>query len=237
MKGGHADNYYYQLVANIRRYKGAAPLPAAAPPRTIAIDGGFNQWSTVAPSYHDDAGDIGPRDHDGASGLHYASRTGRRDFIEFKVARDSRNIAFYARNREPFIGRGHPGGMWLLIDSDCNAETGWNGYDFIVNRQSEGEQRMSVEKNDRAWTWKPVAKAEYRVTGSELQLAIPLAALGLAGGDRDFAIDFKWMDNTQRPGDVMDAYLSGDVAPEGRFRFRYSARASRTTTGLPSEKR
>jgi hypothetical protein len=34
-------------------------------------------------------------------------------------------------------------------------------------------------------------------------------------------IDFKWLDNTQRPGDVMDFYISGDVAPEARYKFRY----------------
>src|SRR5271166_2777688 len=27
MKGAHGDNYYYQLVANIRRFKGARPVP------------------------------------------------------------------------------------------------------------------------------------------------------------------------------------------------------------------
>src|SRR5690606_20496289 len=27
MKGGHGDNYYYQLASQIRRYKGVRPLP------------------------------------------------------------------------------------------------------------------------------------------------------------------------------------------------------------------
>jgi hypothetical protein len=35
------------------------------------------------------------------------------------------------------------------------------------------------------------------------------------------SFDFKWTDNLQRPGDVMDFYLSGDVAPEGRMNYRY----------------
>ena len=37
------------------------------------------------------------------------------------------------------------------------------------------------------------------------------------------AIDFKWADNLQHPGEVSDFYLSGDVAPEGRFVYRYIA--------------
>ena len=34
MKGGHGDNYYYQLVANVRRYKGVEPIPHASAPRS-----------------------------------------------------------------------------------------------------------------------------------------------------------------------------------------------------------
>jgi hypothetical protein len=32
--------------------------------------------------------------------------------------------------------------------------------------------------------------------------------------------DFKWADNLQHPCDVMDFYISGDVAPEGKFNYR-----------------
>jgi hypothetical protein len=45
--------------------------------------------------------------------------------------------------------------------------------------------------------------------------------LGLPESAPSLSLDFKWADNIQRPGDIMDFYLSGDVAPEGRFRFRY----------------
>jgi hypothetical protein len=35
MKGGHTDNYYYQLVSNIRKYKGMIPPPEFSPSRII----------------------------------------------------------------------------------------------------------------------------------------------------------------------------------------------------------
>ena len=58
------------------------------------------------------------------------------------------------------------------------------------------------------------------------ELAIPRKALGLPAGKAllPLSFDFKWADNLQRPGDPMDFYLSGDVAPDTRFKFRYSAR-------------
>ena len=31
MRGGYGDNYYWQMVANIRRYKGVRPVPTASP--------------------------------------------------------------------------------------------------------------------------------------------------------------------------------------------------------------
>jgi hypothetical protein len=35
------------------------------------------------------------------------------------------------------------------------------------------------------------------------------------------SLDFKWVDNLQAPGDVMDFYVSGNVAPAGRFNYRF----------------
>ena len=57
MRGGFGDNYYWQTVANIRRYKGARPVPVASPAKTIALPGNFAQWADVKPVYLDDLHD------------------------------------------------------------------------------------------------------------------------------------------------------------------------------------
>jgi len=36
-----------------------------------------------------------------------------------------------------------------------------------------------------------------------------------------FDLSFKWADSILKPGDIMDFYLSGDVAPLGRFVWRW----------------
>ena len=51
-------------------------------------------------------------------------------------------------------------------------------------------------------------------------LSVPRAALGLDGAE-NFTLDFKWWDNAQKLGDILDTYVSGDAAPDGRFNFRY----------------
>jgi hypothetical protein len=43
----------------------------------------------------------------------------------------------------------------------------------------------------------------------------------LAHGGGELSLDFKWADDIQHPGDIMDFYVSGDVAPAGRFTHRY----------------
>ena len=97
----------------------------------------------------------------------------------------------------------------------------WAGYDFIVNRTLAGEGESWLERNAGGWNWEKAAPARFRVGGHELHLAIPRVALGLGSANSLPTLDFKWADNIQSPGDVMDFYLSGDVAPAGRFNYRY----------------
>ena len=68
--------------------------------------------------------------------------------------------------------------------------------------------------------WGRVAKVEAYASGNQLQLAVPRAALGMKPGSMTF--DFKWVDHLSRPDDVMDFYLSGDVAPDARFCYRFT---------------
>ena len=191
--------------------------------KTIRMANGSEQWQAVSPEFLDHVGETLPRDFGGAGGLHYTNRTGRNDLVAFKVARDNKNVYFYARTREPISPSSAPNWMWLLIDSDRNWQTGWEGYDFMVNRKVERDGRTWLEQNQGGWKWKKVAAISFRVSGNELQLAIPRAALGLPKGSAGFTLDFKWADNLQTPGDIMDFFVSGDVAPEGRFNYRYAA--------------
>jgi hypothetical protein len=114
--------------------------------------------------------------------------------------------------------------MLLLIDADQNAATGWEGYDFILNSNMNSENETWLEKNNGDWNWEKLSKVSLHISGNEMQLAIPREKLGLPNNSSKVAIDFKWADNLQHPGDIMDFYLSGDVAPEGRFNYRYDGK-------------
>ncbi|MGC9469062.1 MAG: hypothetical protein ACP5HS_10760, partial [Anaerolineae bacterium] len=108
-------------------------------------------------------------------------------------------------------------------DSDQDPETGWQGFDFIVNRTVLDATTTVVERYTAARRWERVGEAHFRVAGNELHLAIPRTYLELSQGDA-LSFDFKWADNVALPLDLMDFYVSGDVAPQGRFKYRYLAK-------------
>jgi hypothetical protein len=139
-----------------------------------------------------------------------------------KVARDAANLYFYARTAAPLSPPTDPHWMWLLLSTGHPGHPTWEGYDFIVNRTIDPDGSTWIERCEGGWHWKKLAKIEMRAVGAELQLAIPKRLLDLPETGA-FHLDFKWADHLQHPGDVMDFYVSGDVAPEGRLMFRYSA--------------
>jgi hypothetical protein len=222
MKGGHGDNYYWQLVEGVRRYKGTPPLPEVSPPVTIRIGDGFEQWRDVRPEFRDHVFETHPRDFEGAGGLRYTNHTGRNDLMLARVARDDEHVYFYMQTREPITPHTEPNWMWLLIDADQNPATGWEGYDFIVNHTVENDSTTWLERSTGGWEWEKVTRVRYEAGGRELHLAVQRSALGLPQ-DKPLMLDFKWADNLQNPGDIMDFYVSGDVAPEARFTFRFVA--------------
>jgi hypothetical protein len=224
MKGGHGDNYYYQLASYIRRFKGARPLPPASAPRTISVQGSFAQWATVAPEYRDDIGDPSRRNHPGYNNCAvYTNDTGRNDIISARVARDADNVYFQVRTRDPLTPATDPDWMLLYIDVDGDHATGWEGYDFVLNRTGRDATTTLLEANAGGWNWTPVAQVAYRVEGDQLMVSVPRAALGLTDPAAPLRLDFKWADNAGCTGDIAAFTLNGDVAPTGRFNYRYAA--------------
>ena len=215
MRGGHGDDYYYQFVSQVRRYKGARPLPSLES-RPILMDGRFDDWREVQPEFRDTIGDPVRREHRGwATNVTYRNVTGRNDIVAAKVSWDKETAWFYVRVREPIIAPGGTNWMLLFLDTDANAKTGWLGYDCVINHAGAG----SLERNvGGGFDWSPAAKVTWRVQGNELELEIPWPALGLKSPPP--RLDFKWADNCLQAVDWSDFTLNGDAAPNDRFNYR-----------------
>ncbi|MBN2376835.1 MAG: hypothetical protein JXD22_10555 [Sedimentisphaerales bacterium] len=221
MKGGHGDNYYCQLVANVRRYKGAPPLPQASGPKTIQLGNGFQPWQQVQPEFNDPDGDTLPRNHKGTGKTHYENKTGRNELLTAKIAYDENNLYFYIHTRDLISSWKDSNWMMLLIDIDANPKTGWEGFDYLINRSVISESKTWLEKNQGNLNWQQTTKLDYEIAGNQMQIVVPKSSLGLNQAAKGFTLDFKWLDNCPIPGDIMQFYVNGDVAPDGRFKYRF----------------
>ena len=216
------DVYYMQLIDNVRKFKGMTPPEKASAPKTIEI-GKAGEWDDVAPYFASYKGNTMHRNHKGHDDTHYTNNTGRNDIVGAKVARDKDNLYFYVETADKLTPSTDRNWMMLLIDVDRDKATGWNGYDLIVNRVSPHDGLVVIEKNvGNRWEWEKAGESRFAVNGNSLEFAVTKALMGLSGNGVD--IEFKWNDNMQENGNIMDFYVNGDTAPGGRFNYVYTAK-------------
>jgi hypothetical protein len=219
MRGGHTDNYYYQLASQVRRYKGVRPMPKASGPSVVTIDGDFAEWGAITPEFRDTIGDVTHRDHPGYGETRYTNTTGRNDFVLSKAAYDEKHLYFFVQTREPITPCTGAHWMLLLLDADQNGATGWLGYDYVVNLEVPKAGNTTV-KQWRDGAWEDAAEGKWAVNGNGMELSIPRSLAGEP--DALPAFDFHWADNIQHMDDVSALGVHGDNAPNRRWNYRYA---------------
>lgn len=224
------DNFYYQLVNNIRKYKGVEPMTIdtkeANIRKTIDIYSAEDQWADVTLEFHHYMNSTRDRDVKGWGNLRYENKTMRNDILQSKVAYDDNYIYFMVETKDALTDPSDPAWMRLLIDTDPTGMTeNWEGFEYIINRVSPNGQKAVIEKSTGGWNFQETGNASFSVNGNRLQIAVPRKALGMQTGEVLHSFGFKWADNTRADGasedsgDILDFYQYGDVAPGGRFRF------------------
>jgi len=221
MKDGYTDNYYMQMAQNIRHYKGIRPIPVMKGIHSVKIDGQFADWKKIENEFRDTKGDVIHRNFKGYGGLNYTNESGRNDIITSKVAVDNQNIGFYVETAEKLTPCTGNNWMLLLIDADNNPETGWHGYDFLINKSVKNDKTTTLMRYDASHPenpWVAVADLKYRYVGNEMEISVPRKLLGLS--ESKFTFDFKWSDNAADLKDPISLCINGDTAPNRRFNYR-----------------
>ncbi len=223
MKGGHTDNYYYQLVANLRLYKGVRPPDVPSGPRSITIDGSFDDWNDVEPEYRDYKRDTMHRNELGWGDFAtYVNTTGRNDFVISKIAYDQNYVYFYTETMHPISEHTDSNWMLLYIDSDMNHSTGWEGYDYLINSHVGSSSETTVKHTIDGSSWSTVnGSISYRYSGRKIEIKVPRTDIGQNGVD--VAFDFHWADNIRQHFDIIEFAVNGDSAPDRRFNYRYDS--------------
>ncbi len=224
MRGGYFDNYYMQLIFNVQRVKGTAPVIVQDARQPINVTGNFDQWDDVVVTYSDPSGDTVDRNAQGFGHQTLTNTTGRNDIVSAKVTGDTKNLYFYAQTAND-ISMFDKNSSWmqLYVNADADASTGWYGYDYIVNYKAEDTFTTTVAQyngQDNSFSFKKIGEVSYRVKDNEIMIAVPLELLGI---ENYYAVEleFKWADSTTTYNEMEDFYCDGDAAPLGRLNYVY----------------
>lgn len=221
MKDGHTDNYYYQLMANIRKYKGMEKPEMEVESFSINIRGNFKQWDKVKNKYLDHIGDTKHRNSpgEGQAGP-YVNVSGRNDIAKLKVTYNKSSVYFYAETVEELSPFKEKNWMLLFIDIDQNHQTGWEGYDVVVNAKVYDKRNTSLTRLNDDGSFGESIKIPFQIKENKLMIQVKRKDLNLSDS---LAFDFHWADNIGEIGDITNFSINGDSAPERRANYRFEA--------------
>ncbi len=213
MKGGYNDNFYLQLVRNIKKFKYE---------NTPSIANTFRQPS----HYKDFSGDAINRDYKDFSGKgRYIDSSARNDITDIIVEHDKKNIYFTIKTAEAITSPNPSEENWMnIFIKTHDAADNFEGFNYVVNRTFAKNKTANVEKSSGGYKWKNSGHAKYELKGNVLKVSIPLKSLSISADTP--SIEFKVADHVTNYEDIMDYYVSGDVAPIGRLTFQYSFKGS-----------
>jgi hypothetical protein len=218
MKGGYTDSYYYQLISFIRQFKGMSAPETTMFKSNIAIDGNFDDWNSVEAKFFDAKGDTLERNANGYLGAKqkYTNDTGRNDFVSAKVAFDDQNVYFMVETAQDITAYTDNEWMLLFIDSDKNHDTGWEGYDYVINKSViDGNKTTLMKWNGTDWD-QISDDIDYAVSQNKAEIKIPQSMIDFKEKDGFY---FKFADNVQGMDNLENFFTNGDTAPDRRFSY------------------
>ena len=228
---GFGDNYYYQMVDYIRKFKGINETPKADHQTTVNIYD-VSSFDGISQSYMDSLYDVelrNVRSYD--LNNRYINNTGRNDFDYAKISQDDNNLYFLVKCTDDIIIDNGENWMNLFINVDGDASTGWEGYDYVINR-SRDSYVVTVERLiDDSFESVVVGAAYYALQGEYMTIRLPKRMVGIEGICQKLI--FKWADNSVQNGDPMGFMDLGDTAPDNRFGFVYLCDTVTTTEETP----
>ncbi len=228
---GFGDNYYYQMVDYIRQFKGIAQTPVADHQGSVNIYD-LSTWEDIELSYMDPLYDTehrNTRSYDNHN--RYINHTGRNDLASAKVSQDQNALYFLVTAAHDIIIDDGESWMNLYINIDGDASTGWEGFDYVLNRDRDSFVVTVETFKDNSYETEVVGGAYYYLNGDSMAIRVSKDILGVSGQVEKMV--FKWADNSVTNGDAMGFMDLGDTAPDNRFGFLYLCEEY-TTTPIPT---
>jgi len=222
---GYGDNFYLQLIANVRKYKGIiSTTNNVANPVSLTIDikGSPSQWDTVNSVYLNLATEKINRNFVGYAETTRYNQAAPNNFIkQIRVTHDSEYLYFYIKTENNITKRKVDRTNWmnLFINIGNSKEPSWENYQYVINRRPVSDTVTILEKSTGGFNFKSVAELEYSVQGNIMQIKIARKVLKITTDT--FSMAFKAADSIEKESNIMDYYVSGDSMPLGRLSYAY----------------
>lgn len=198
VNGVDGDNYYMQLIRNIRRFKGTDGSGIAFEKKTIAA---WTDWENVASGVTEPTS--GARDFTNAAlNGNYASEAPVNDIVELRAAEDEENLYFLVTAAEDLTACDDADFMTLYLKT--GASDGYTckiaGKDGVITLLPSGNGGTAKVERSGKYLWFTVSKI----------------AIGYHDG-----VEVKVVDHAAVEQNILNAYTEGDVAPYGRLNYRF----------------
>lgn len=236
---GYADNYWMQLCKYVRdfKYGASGKTSNTAMWQRKTIDYATEAaWNEVQAKYKDFTGTAIARNENSVANKYvYTDNSSRNNVDYVKLCNDSENLYVFVKTKNALAAHEQGDSGWMNLYLRTGKKTGWEGYDFVVNRNPSGST-TSIESlsvgSDKTIQASGVGSAGIATGADWISYKIPLSVLKVTAADE---IQLKVCDNVfanvetarndgvgvYRFGDVMAFYTGGECAPMGRLNYAY----------------
>lgn len=218
-KDAYKDNYYLQMMQNMRDYKFTGSSPVYEK-QSIDINGSYAQWYDVSAVYRQ----IGKKSIRRVSAsvdnsITYRTSYPNNNIQEVRIAHDDDKIYFMIRTEEAITERKEAANwMNLFIGTGEPSLKGWNGYEYVINR-SGSDTASDVVKLNSDFTGEVIGQAEIKINEEFMFISISRELIGM---NEQNSFYYKVADSVSSSDDIMDYYVTGSVLPLGRLSYEYN---------------
>ncbi|MBQ3893754.1 MAG: hypothetical protein II739_00390, partial [Clostridia bacterium] len=210
---GYADNFYLQLVRNVRRYKGIkdSSLDMPVQPSTAEAPSGREYLSLAIANE--------PRNSGG-----YKQAASDNFVRKINVSHTLDEIVFRIECENGITAPVESATNWMNIyfGFEKSAEAKWETYSYVLNRRP-GNGVTSLDKYDGN-AFLPLGECALEVADNVMTVRVPISLLPDVTDAYGFVMDFKVADSIEVQDDIMDYYVSGSSVPIGRLSYTYAAK-------------
>lgn len=211
---GYGDNYYVQLVSNIRKFKGIKA-------DSRRNDGEITYENIALSGYgRDSYGIIKSEDC-------YYTQASPDNFVKkVTVSHDECNLYINISCDGEIKNISSDDTLNILIGINGSKKASWEHFQYKICSYKDGAASVMKVNDDGKWSFSECGKAEYTVSGSELSLIVPRQ---ITDTGKDFDMYFKITDSIEKPAEILDYYVSGCSAPLGRLAYTYSVHEGKSS--------